>query len=242
MQKAMMQLRAVVYPPTCLGCGARVQADFALCGPCWARAHFITGAACDCCGLALPGQGAGDQRLLCDDCLHAPPPWGQGVALLGYRDLAKQLVLQMKHADRTDLARGMAIWMARKAGPLVQGALLVPVPLHWTRLIRRRYNQAALLAQGVARETGADVAVDALIRPHRTRPLEGHSRAQRFAAMEGAICPHPRRGGVMQGRHVVLVDDVMTSGATFAAATQAALLAGAARVSVLALARVAKLG
>ncbi|WP_273690909.1 ComF family protein [Ketogulonicigenium vulgare] len=234
--RLMDRIAHVIYPPGCMGCAAPVVGEHALCGPCWAAAGFIAGASCTLCAVPLPGAG----DAVCDACLYHAPPWDRGRALMVYEGLARQLILQLKHADRTDLAPALSSWLLRRAGDWLPGAVIVPVPLHWTRLLRRRYNQAALLAQGLAARGGADVAVDALVRLRRTKALEGHSRAARYRALDGAIHPHPQRGVRMEGRDVVIVDDVMTSGATLAAATLAARAAGATSVSVLALARVVK--
>jgi predicted amidophosphoribosyltransferase len=150
-------------------------------------------------------------------------------------------VLALKHGDRTDLARPGARWLrAAGAALLTPGSVLVPVPAHWTRLVRRRYNQAALLAHALARLTGLDWLPDALVRNRRTATLDGLTREQRFAMLGAAIRPHPRRGARLKDRPVVLIDDVMTSGATLAAATEACHAGGATEVSVLVLARVAK--
>ena len=119
-------------------------------------------------------------------------------------------------------------------------AVIAPILAHWTRLIRRRYNQAALLARELASLTGLPFLPDALVRKKPTRVQDGMGRDARFANMAGAIGPHPKRGGGLAGKEVALIDDVMTSGATFAAAAEACFLAGATRVCVLALARVAK--
>lgn len=204
-----------------------------------ARDAFITGLTCDLCGIPLPGEDAGPVH--CDDCLTIARPWAQGRAAMLYRDTARSLVLGLKHADRTDLARPAADWLARAAAPILQqGMIVAPVPLHWWRLIRRRYNQAALLSAGLARRVGLDHCPDLLQRPNPTGTQEGRSRDGRFANMAGAIRVHPRRAHLLKGRAVLLVDDVMTSGATLAAATEACLASGASRVSVCVLARVAK--
>jgi predicted amidophosphoribosyltransferase len=156
-----------------------------------------------------------------------------------YEGTARRLVLALKHADRLDIARPAGAWLARAAAPiLVPGMLVAPVPLHWLRLLRRRYNQSALLSAALARAAGLEHCPDLLVRVRRTGSQDGRGRAARFAAVEGAIRPHPRRGARAAGRHVLLVDDVMTSGATLAAAAEGARAAGAAEVSVVTLARV----
>ncbi len=239
----MSRLQSVIralYPPQCVACGALADSDFALCGKCWRDTHFISGLVCNHCGIPLPGEDRGSDEL-CDDCLHIARPWAAGRAALLYRDTGRRLVLALKHGDRTDLARPAGAWMARAAAPLLRaGMLVVPVPLHPWRLFRRRYNQAALLSGRLARECGLEHLPDALLRTRRTRPLEGHSRAARFAALDGAIRAHPRHAARIAGRQVLLVDDVMTSGATLAAATGALVAAGAGEVFVQVLARVGK--
>ncbi len=231
---------ALLYPPRCLGCGTMVESDFGLCGPCWRDTPFIAGTVCDACGVPLPGAEDG-HRLECDDCMDRPRPWAQGRAALLYKDRARRMVLALKHGDRGELARPAALWMARAARPLLrEGMLLAPVPLHWTRLVRRRYNQSALLAQHLAAQTGLAQCPDLLVRVRRTRVLDGKGAAQRFADLDGAVRVHPGRRHRIAGRTVLLVDDVMTSGATFSACANACLEAGAAEVRVIALARVAK--
>ena len=238
-----MRLQSVIraiYPAQCVACDAQTEAEFGLCGPCWRETRFIGGLVCDTCGTPLPGEDRGE-IVQCDDCMTVARPWDRGRAALVYTGVGRRLVLGLKHGDRTDLARPAALWMARAAGPLIRDdTLLVPVPLHWLRLARRRYNQAALLVHALGKVLDRPVCADALLRPRKTKPLEGHSRDARFAALAGAIVPHPKRIATLDGKSVLLVDDVMTSGATLAAAAEAARTAGAANVSIVTLARVVK--
>ncbi|MEJ6393382.1 ComF family protein [Gymnodinialimonas sp. 2305UL16-5] len=230
-----------VFPPECLQCGARVEDAFAICGACWAETPFILGSACDICGTGLPGQTSDrpGEVLICDECTQTPRPWDRGRAVMGYSNIGRSMVLAMKHGDRADIARAAGPWLARAAVDLIDDdPLLVPIPLHWSRLAKRRFNQAALLAQSFARHAGLDWDPMPLRRIRATPSQEGRDRDARYRNVTDAIAADPKRSVVLQGRRIILIDDVMTSGATFAAATEACYAAGAEKVSVLALARV----
>ncbi len=230
----------LIYPPQCIACDALVTTDFGLCGPCWRETPFITGMVCDTCGTPLPGQDP-DEVAQCDDCMTIARPWSQGRAAMLYKDQARRLVLQLKHSDRIDLARPFGEWLARAAAPILRpGMLVAPVPLHWFRLFRRRYNQAALLSAEVAARANLEHMPDLLRRIRSTGSQEGRDKGARFSNLVDAIQLHPRRARLAEGRHILLVDDVMTSGATLSAAAEACLSGGAIGVSVLCLTRVAK--
>ena len=230
-----------IYPLACIGCDSPVQSAHGLCPDCWSQTTFVKGLCCNTCGAPLPGSEDAGEVVQCDDCLTTARPWESGRTVLSYDGIGRRLVLAFKHGDRTDLAPTFAKWIAAAAKDLCGSqTVIVPVPLHWTRLLRRRYNQAALLAQATARATGSAVCVDALLRPKRTAPLDGHSADQRFAALDAAIVGNPKRADKLGGRSVLLVDDVMTSGATLAAGTEALYSLGAGNVSIVTLARVLK--
>ncbi|WP_300032964.1 ComF family protein [uncultured Roseobacter sp.] len=239
-QSGLQTAVSLVYPPRCLACGGTVDDDFGLCGSCWRDTAFIGGSICDTCGTPLPGEETED-TLKCDDCMRTPRPWAQGRAALIYRDGGKRLVLALKHGDRQEIAKPAARWMARVIEDLPQQNMIIaPIPLHWTRLLKRRYNQSALLAQALARHTGLPVCQDLLVRQKRTQPMEGMTREVRFTSVKGVISAHAKRRHRLIGRPVLLVDDVMTSGATLSAATDACIAAGSGPVYVVALARVAR--
>ena len=236
----MQSVVRAIYPPQCVACETQTEAEHGLCGPCRAQTAFISGLVCDTCGAPQMGVDHGD-RVQCDECMTIARPWDQGRAALEYKGIGRRLVLGLKHGDRLDLTWPAAGWMAVRAAPLLrENTLIVPVPLHWSRLIKRRYNQAAALAVDLGKHVKRPVLVDGLIRVERTKPLDGVGRTARFEALNGKIKPHPKRGKALRGKSVLIVDDVMTSGATLAAATEAARSAGAANVSIVTLARVVK--
>lgn len=154
---------------------------------------------------------------------------------------ARRLALALKHGDRLDMVPALAGWLAVQARPLLRGnTLLVPVPAHWRRLFRRRYNQAAVLANALGALVDRRVCPDLLIRRRPTTPQEDKSVEARFQDLEGAFAVNPRRAGLLAGTDLLVVDDVMTSGATLDGCTRAALAGGAATVRVLVLARVSR--
>ncbi|TCP40253.1 ComF family protein [Rhodovulum marinum] len=230
----------LIYPPRCVSCGDMVDRDFALCASCWGQMDFIAGLVCDCCGTPLPGEDAGEPEY-CDDCLARPRPWARGRAAMLYREKARSMVLAFKHGDRTELARPAADWMLRAGRPILSpGMVVAPIPLHRWRLVSRRFNQSALLSQGVAERAGFAHWPDLLVRIRKTKVQDGMGPEERFANLAGAIAVQARYRERLRGRTVLLIDDVMTSGATLSTAAEACLAAGAEEVRVLVLARVAK--
>lgn len=226
----------VLMPPQCLRCGMIVETTGTLCPACWPQLRFIDGPSCAVCGVPFEvdlGEGA-----ICGECARSRPPYGRARAVLVYDDGSKPLILKFKHGDGGEAAESYGRWMARAGAAILTDAdLLVPVPLHWTRLFARRYNQAALLAYAIGRLAGVGVVPDLLVRRKRTPKLGMLGPSARRRVVQGAIAVHPRQRHRIRGRRIVLVDDVHTTGATLAACVRVLLAAGAGHVDVLTLAR-----
>lgn len=229
----------LLLPPHCLTCDQPVNAPGQFCPPCFERTSFITAPCCTRCGVPFESAGRGGPSGECPTCVADPPPWGEARAALRYDEQAKRLILPFKYGDRIENARALATMMARAGAPLLREAdWLVPVPLHRRRMLSRRYNQAALLARALARSSGRPALLDGLRRVRPTSPLAEMSPARRSAEMEAAIAVRPSRRAMLAESRVLLIDDVLTSGATARACVTALLAAGAVRVDVLAAARV----
>ena len=226
-----------IYPPRCLACTAATDAARGLCSACWADTHFIAGTTCRRCGVPLLGAAGSEDA--CESCTRHPPAWDRGAAAVLYAGAGRRMVLALKHGDRLDMVKPLAAWMARAGRPLLRDAdLVAPVPLHWRRLVLRRYNQAAELARRLARDGGRTAVPDLLTRRRATPPQSG-GRDSRATNQAGAFTVTPRHTARLAGKRVLLVDDVLTTGATLSACADTLRAGGAAGVDVLALARVA---
>ena len=229
----------LLLPPECATCDTPVAAPGLFCAACFQRANFVTDPCCRCCGVPFTHAGQGTIGALCPTCAEDPPAFARARAALRYDAHARRRILPLKHADRTDLARTLAPLMARAGAALLREAdILVPVPLHRARLFQRRYNQAALLARALSRSSGLPTIPDALIRIRPTTALGDKSARERMEEVGGAFALRPARAAAIAGRRILLIDDVMTSGATADACARALLDAGAGAVDVLVAARV----
>lgn len=235
----MQSVLRLLYPAQCLTCDALVEQEHALCADCWHGTHFISGLVCDCCGVPLPGDEG--EQVLCDDCMVIARPWTRGRAAFLYSGTGRKFVLALKHGDRTDLAPPAASWLLNTTRKITSpNTLLVPVPLHWRRLLKRRYNQSAELARAMSKQSGMSYRPEVLERHKLTKPLDGLNREARFDVLRETIDVPKGQERNVAGKDVLLIDDVMTSGATLAACAEVLNAAGAANVNVAVLARVAK--
>jgi ComF family protein len=231
----------LALPPRCIGCGERVDMSGLACAACWSKLTFIAPPFCVTCGA--PFDFAVEGMRTCAACYAAPPAWDRARAAVLYDEGSRGLILGFKHGDRLHAAPAFGAWAARAGAELLEDAdLIVPVPLHRWRLLKRRYNQAALIAEHAGRRTGITHLPDLLER-HRATPSQGDmGPAARARNVAGAFRLNPRHADRVKGSRIVLVDDVLTTGATIAACCKVLRRGGASRIDVLTLARVVLAG
>ena len=226
----------IALPTLCVACREPVEGE-GVCASCWAKLSFIAPPFCPRLGIPFVYDPGPD--MLSMEAIANPPAYARARAAVRYDDVARTLVHALKYQDRTDLAPSMGRWMARAGRELLNEAdALIPVPLHWRRGWSRRYNQSGALARIIEQQTGVAVAAEALRRIRPTEQQIGLSRPQRASNVQGAFKVAPDRQHLIAGRRVVLIDDVLTSGATVDACARALLRAKAAAVDVLVFARV----
>jgi len=225
-------LADLLVPLTCHGCGTRVAAPGGLCPSCWAGLELVAGPVCDVYGTPMAhdaGPGAVSARAV-----EHPPGWNRARGATVFSDASQRLVHALKYRDRHEVAPAMARMMVHAGRELLTDAdMIAPVPLHRWRLWSRRYNQSALLAAEVAKLSGSRFVPDLAMRVRRTRSQVGLGQSERNRNVRGAFSVTPHHAGGIMGARVVLVDDVMTSGATASECARALRNAGAAEVDVL---------
>jgi ComF family protein len=233
---AMRPLLDVGLPPLCPACRELVRDSAALCPACWSKLNFITRPYCERLGIPFaydPGPG-----ILSMEAIANPPAYGRARAVVRFDEVARSLVHALKYGDRLDLAPPLGRWMAKAGDELLAGAdALVPVPLHWRRLWARRFNQSAALANAISGIVDVPVTM-ALKRVRATAQQVGLTKTERAHNVQGAFRVPPAGKPEVVGRRLVIVDDVLTSGATVDACARALLRAGAHEVNVLVFARV----
>ena len=234
----LAHLLDALYPPTCLACSAATTGHDGLCAACWRQMAFISEPVCDRLGIPLPFQSVGPALSLA--ALSHPPVFGKARAVALYDGVARDMVHRLKYGDQLQLARPMARWMSRSGQALIEDCdVIVPVPMHGLRLLQRRFNQAATLAGEVARLSGKPLLTQALRRVKRTKPQPGLSRTQRADNLQGAFRADGREAFRLAGQRVLLIDDVLTTGATGNVCAHALLRCGAKKVDLLCFACVA---
>ncbi len=227
----------LLLPPVCIACRTRINSHGLLCGDCFGKIEFIAPPLCARLGVPLPYDPG--EPALSAAAIAAPPVYDRARAVARYSETMRDLVQSFKYGDRQEGLRLFGRWLARAGAELLDDAdLIVPVPLYRSRLWWRRFNQSAMLAQGLSRATGLPVDCFVLTRVRRTPSQVGLSPEQRKRNVAGAFRVEPSRISAVKGQRIVIVDDVITTGATVEACARVLKRAKAARVDVLALARV----
>ena len=237
----MTQAVDMVLPPRCIITGDTVEAQGMIAPKAWAELDFISAPFCNACGFPFDFEADGD--ALCGPCVSERPIYESARAALKYNDSSRSLILGFKHGDKTHAVLAFVPWLRRVGEEmLAQADYLVPVPLHRWRLVARRYNQAALIAQALSKDCGVPVMLDALERVRAT-PSQGHLKAKdRLKNVKKAFAVNLKTQAAIKGKTIILIDDVHTTGATVEECTKILLKSGAAHVHVLTLARVVKDG
>jgi ComF family protein len=221
-----------LLPPQCALCHTRLFDSHTLCADCWSRLTFIDHPCCNVSGVPLPYDNG--TEAVSPAALTRPPPWQRARAATVFDEHSRQLVHALKYRDRHEVGPLMARLMARAGHDLLRDAdWLIPVPLYRWRLWSRRFNQSALLAQHIARATPATYRPDVLFRRRATRAQVGLDHAARRRNVRGAFAVDLDAAPDIAGRNIVLIDDVITTGATAAACAKALSKAGAARIDVI---------
>ncbi len=238
----IQKLIDIVLPPRCPITGHVVDSHGTVSADGWKNLSFITKPYCDCCGFpfefSVPETGV---KNLCAACLVAPQDYDCARSSLVYNDQSRGFILRFKHGDQTQSVVAMMPWLYQAGGEFWGDTdVIIPVPLHRWRLLRRRYNQAALMAQGLSKKTKIPYIPDMLIRT-RSTPVQGHLNAsERKKNVASAFSVHPKYAGNVRGKKILMIDDVYTTGSTVNECAKVLKRSGAARVDVLTLARVVK--
>ena len=227
----------LLFPPVCLSCDKPVATADALCSECFRGLRAITAPLCPVLGLPFAASLGPDARSA--EAIADPPPFDRARSAVVYNDVARALVGKLKYGDRPELARFCARLMAQAGHELwAADAVLVPVPLHRVRNFSRRYNQSTELSRVLSALTGLPIDPALVSRRKNTPHQVGLSGDARRRNVAGAFAAHPNSSVRLKGRRVVLVDDVITTGATIKAVTKALKSGGAERVDVVSFARV----
>ena len=244
LKQAAAKFTDMILPPRCPVTGDIVDHPGMVSPAAWSSLRFVSEPQCDCCGLpfdVLSEAVLPDDQTLCGSCLADPKPYHQARSSLVYDDASRSLILAFKHGDQTHLTVTFAPWLKTAARSMIDTAdVIIPVPLHWMRLIRRRYNQSALLGHALGNLAGKPCWPDALIRRKNT-PTQGHLNSrQRQENVRKAFVLKPDYADLVRDKRIILIDDVYTTGATVEECVKVLSSAGAQRVDVVTLARVVR--
>ncbi len=232
---AAVKLLDLIYPPRCISCGSSITEHGNICGKCWDDINFISDPQCRICGFPFEME---TEATLCAGCIQEEPHFSKARAVFLYDDASSKLITSFKYNDRIENRAPYARWMARAGAEMLHDAdYIIPVPIHFGKLLLRKYNQAGLLALGVAKIAGRKVLVNALIRKKYTKKQAGLNRKIRFKNISGAFKVNPKYASILKDKKILLIDDVITTGATADECAKILRKAKVAKVEVLTLAK-----
>lgn len=245
-QDSLKKLLKFFLPARCLLCRDIIEEEGHVCAPCWGELTFLSEARCDRCGIPFEVIDLKSEEnidsLTCASCLKDPPPFQCAISALLYDDKSKDLVLRFKHGDATHMAPAFGQWLSHAGQDILDRTdYLVPVPLHWKRLVKRQYNQAALLVNALAKTSGIPVLLEGLEKTAHTPSQGCLTKEERHQNVSGKFRVPSKNLDLVNKKVITIIDDVYTSGATAKACTMALQKAKAKEVNVLTLARVARL-
>lgn len=239
MRKALNFIIDTIFPPQCDSCGTLLNSNAGLCHKCWSDIDFIEDPKCRICGM--PFEYDMGENVLCASCIQKTPPFDKARSVCKYNDVSRKLVTGFKFHDRIHMNNHLAKWMLRISDELLnESDIIIPVPLHRIRLWKRKYNQSALLAMSVSKMSDKPVIYDFLIRKKNTKAQSGLTFAQRQKNVKGAFILNPKYSSIINEKNILIVDDVMTTGATVLACAKILKRSGAKSVNILTFARTLK--
>ena len=239
---SLAQIIDFILPPRCIVSGEMVDQQGMISSAAWADLNFISAPQCNRCGLPFDfDTGEEKEGTICGACLKEPPIFDKARAALVYDDASRNIILAYKHADQTQSVPSFITWLNQAGSEMLARAdYLVPVPLHRWRILRRRFNQSALMAQYLSESTKIPCLLEAVHRKHAT-VTQGHLQvSERKKNVKNAFALNPKCVEQIRNKHIILIDDVYTTGATITECTKVLLKGGAASVNILTLARVVK--
>jgi ComF family protein len=238
MKSIFKDIIETIIPPTCPGCHSPIEKDHTVCPSCWKRLTFISAPFCNNCSEPLEVSAISEESYSCGSCLKSAPYFSQARALFKYSGLARDLILNLKHGNKTHLSTLFGYMMFSHYSAYIRSAdFIIPVPLHWSRLVKRSYNQAFLIAKSIAFYSGKTSQSRILIRKKRTASQGKYGKSERMKNVKAAFSLSPKHKNIIENKTVLLVDDVMASGATLNECSKVLLTAKAKEVKVLVVAK-----
>lgn len=225
-----------IYPPVCIRCGVSVDTPNSLCTHCWSSIHWLPAQGCDICHF--PFEYLPEGEMHCANCIAKRPLYDRARSVFLYNEHSAPLVTQFKYGDRTQLAKTLSLWMCNSGKELLAEAnYLCPVPLHWQRFMHRKYNQAALLAHHISKQTRLPVHYQLLLKQTNSVPQASLNKQARLKNTKGVFSVNPKYQSIIKNKNILLIDDVTTTGATINECAKILKKSGAAQVNVLTLAK-----